>query len=40
MTAAVEESILSNPLGGASFIAMTDMSAHRDELVRTNATYK
>ncbi len=29
-----------NPLGGSAFGSATDMSAHRDELVRTNATYK
>jgi basic membrane lipoprotein Med (substrate-binding protein (PBP1-ABC) superfamily) len=38
--AAVEEAIKSNPLGGVAFSSMTDISAHRDELVRTNATYK
>jgi hypothetical protein len=38
--AAVEEAIKSNPLGGSAFSSMTDLSAHRDELVRTNATYK
>ena len=40
VSAAVEESLKSNPLGGAAFSSMTDMSAHRDELVRTNAVYK
>jgi hypothetical protein len=38
--AAVGEALKSNPLGGSAFASMTDMSAHRDELVRTNATYK
>jgi hypothetical protein len=40
VSAAVEEALKSNPLGGAAFASMTDRSAHRDELVRTNATYK
>ena len=40
VSAAVEAAIKSNPLGGAAFGSMTDGSAHRDELVRTNATYK
>jgi hypothetical protein len=38
--AAVAEALKSNPLGGSAFGSVTDMSAHRDELVRTNATYK
>jgi hypothetical protein len=38
--AAVEEALKANPLGGAAFSSMTDQSGHRDELVRTNATYK
>jgi hypothetical protein len=38
--AAVAEALKSNPLGGSAFGSMTDMSGHRDELVRTNATYK
>jgi hypothetical protein len=40
VSAAVEEALKSNPLGGAAFGSMTDMSGHRDELVRTTATYK
>jgi hypothetical protein len=40
VSAAVEEALKSNPMGGAAFASMTDGSAHRDELVRTNATYK
>ncbi|HZD75533.1 MAG TPA: hypothetical protein VE218_00915 [Acidobacteriaceae bacterium] len=40
VSAAVEAAIKSNPLGGAAFGSMTDGSAHRDELVRTNASYK
>jgi hypothetical protein len=38
--AAVQEAIKSNPLGGSAFSSMTDLSGHRDELVRTNASYK
>jgi len=37
---AVAEALKSNPLGGSAFGSMTDLSAHRDELVRTTATYK
>jgi hypothetical protein len=40
VSAAVEEALKSNPLGGSAFGSMTDSSAHRDELVRTTATYK
>jgi hypothetical protein len=40
VSAAVEESLKANPLGGAAFGSMTDQSGHRDELVRTNAIYK
>jgi hypothetical protein len=36
----VEAAIKSNPLGGSAFGSMTDSSGHRDELVRTDATYK
>jgi len=38
--AAVAEALKSNPMGGSAFGSMTDSSGHRDELVRTNATYK
>jgi hypothetical protein len=38
--AAVEEALKYNPLGGAAFASMTDVSGHRDELGRTNAIYK
>ena len=38
--AAVQEAIKSNPLGGSAFSSMTDLSGHRDELIRTNASYK
>ena len=40
VTAAVREALKSNPLRGISFGAMTDSSAHRDYVSRTNATYK
>ncbi|MFL6429695.1 MAG: hypothetical protein ACJ71S_15730, partial [Acidobacteriaceae bacterium] len=40
VSAAVEDALKSNPLGGAAFGSMTETSAHRDELLRTNATYK
>ena len=40
VTAAVREALKSNPLRGTSFGAMTDSSAHRDYVSRTNATYK
>jgi hypothetical protein len=38
--AAVEGALKLNPLAGPAFGSMTVDSAHRDELVRTNATYK
>jgi len=38
--AAVAEAMKSNPLGGSAFGSATDSSGHRDELVRTTATYK
>lgn len=40
VSAAVEAALKSDPMGATAFESMTDMSAHRDELVRTNATYK
>jgi hypothetical protein len=40
VNAAVQEALKSNPMAGSAFGSMTDLSAHRDELVRTNATYK
>ena len=40
VNAALQEALKSNPLGGAAFDSMVDITAHRDELVRTNATYK
>ena len=38
--AAVAEALKANPLGGSAFGSVTDMAGHRDELVRTTATYK
>jgi hypothetical protein len=40
VNAALGEAMKSNPLGGPAFESMVDITAHRDELVRTNATYK
>jgi hypothetical protein len=39
-SAAVREASKANPLRGPAFGSMVDFSAHRDILVRTNATYK
>jgi hypothetical protein len=38
--AAVREVVKGSPLSGPAFGAMTDSVGHRDELVRTSATYK
>jgi hypothetical protein len=40
VNAALQETMKANPLGGPAFGSMTDSSGHRDELLRTNATYK
>lgn len=40
VNAAVRETVKTNLLAGPAFGSMTDSSAHRDELARTNATYK
>jgi hypothetical protein len=40
VSAALQERLKTNPLGGTAFGSMIDYSAHRDELTRTNATYK
>jgi hypothetical protein len=40
VNAAVLEALKSNPLGGTAFGSMTESTAHRDEIARTNATYK
>ncbi|HXY03239.1 MAG TPA: hypothetical protein VEI49_06640 [Terriglobales bacterium] len=38
--AILRENIKANPLSAEAFDSMIDWSAHRDDLVRTNATYK
>lgn len=40
VNAAVRDAIKANPLGGSAFGAVTETNAHRDELLRTAATYK
>jgi basic membrane lipoprotein Med (substrate-binding protein (PBP1-ABC) superfamily) len=40
VNAALAEMLKSNPLNGTAFTSMLDYSTHRDELMRTNATYK
>jgi hypothetical protein len=40
VNAALQQTLKANPLDGPAFNSMTDASAHRDELARTNATYK
>ena len=40
VNAALREVLKANPLGGPAFGSMVDFTAHRDYLVRTNATYK
>jgi hypothetical protein len=40
VNAALRETLKANPLAGPAFGSMVDFSVHRDELVRTNATYK
>ena len=40
VNAAIRESFKANPMGGPAFASMVDFTAHRDELARTNATYK
>lgn len=40
VNAAVDAAIKADPLGGAAFGSMTDYTGHRDELLRTNATFK
>jgi hypothetical protein len=37
---ALQEALKASPLNGSALGSMTDSSAHRDELTRTNATYK
>ena len=40
VNAALRETMKANPLGGPAFGSMVDMTPHRDDLARTNATYK
>ncbi len=40
VNAAVMAAIKANPLGGVAFDSMIDFTAHRDDLDRTDATYK
>lgn len=40
VNAAIREAVKNNALIGPSFGSMTEDAAHRDELARTNATYK
>jgi hypothetical protein len=40
VNAAIRESFKANPLGGPAFASMVESSQHRDEVARTNATYK
>ncbi len=40
VNAALRETMKANPLDGPAFSSMVDSTAHRDMLVRTNATYK
>ena len=40
LRAAVRQSMRSNPLGGSTFDSFVDYSAHRDELLKGNGTYK
>ena len=40
VNAALGEALKANPLGGPAFESMVDINAHRDDLVRANATYK
>jgi hypothetical protein len=40
VNAAIRASFKANPLGGPAFGSMVDFAPHRDELARTNATYK
>jgi hypothetical protein len=40
VNAALVEAIKSDPLGGVAFDSLVDMTAHHDDLARSNATYK
>ncbi|HVO81809.1 MAG TPA: hypothetical protein VMT28_13825 [Terriglobales bacterium] len=40
VNAAIRDTLKANPLEGPAFGSMVDYTAHRDDLARTNATYK
>jgi hypothetical protein len=40
VNAAIREALKANPLSGPAFASMVEFPQHRDELARTNATYK
>ncbi len=40
VNAAIREAVKANPLSAPAFDSMTDYTTHRDELARTNGTYK
>jgi hypothetical protein len=40
VNAAVRDTMKTNPLGGPAFDSMIDSTGHRDELLRTSATFK
>jgi hypothetical protein len=40
VNAALQETLKTHPLGGPAFGAMVDFTPHRDNLLRSNATYK
>jgi len=40
VNAALRETMKANPMNGPAFGSMVDFTPHRDNLVRTNATYK
>jgi hypothetical protein len=40
VNAALREALKANPLGGPAFASMVDSTPHRDDLLRTAATYK
>ena len=40
VNAALREAIKSDPLGGVAFGSMVDITAHHDDVARSNATYK
>jgi len=40
VNAALRETLKNNPMSGPAFDSMVDFTPHRDDLVRTNATYK